>query len=81
MEYPVRTYKQALTYARRLLSTKNHSIRVDGSDCWGLPCTGVHIRNRFGEELITWDSFVHLWLQNHECDESFVTKPFLARPK
>ena len=79
MEYPVRNYWQASRYSSRLLTSKNNYVCVDGSDCWGHPSTGIHIRNQYGEELITWDSFVHLWLQNCECDEPFVTKPFLMR--
>lgn len=79
MKYPVRNLQQAMPYANRLINSKNHFVHVDGSDCWGLPCTGIHIRNQYGEETVTWDSFVRLWLHNCECDEPFITKPFLAR--
>ena len=79
VQYPIRNYWQAMRFANRLINSQKHRIRVDDSECWGLPCTGIHIRNHYGEETITWDSFVRLWLHNCECDQPFVTKPFLAR--
>lgn len=79
--YPVRTYSQAREFADRLERSSKHVIRVDGCNCVGMPCIGVRVSNHLGVERLTWDSFVHLWLQNRECDERFVTKPFLARKK
>lgn len=76
---PVRSRAQAHYIADRLITRQDHYTRVDNSDCWGVPATGIHIKNKYGEELITWDSFRELWLRNVECDEKFVTKPFLAR--
>ena len=42
---------------------------------------GVCISNQLGTDVMPWESFVHLWLRNLECDEQFKTKPFMARPK
>lgn len=79
-KYPVRTYWQARVFADRLERNPNKPIRVDGCICIGVPCIGVRVTNGLGTDLLTWDSFLHLWLQNCECDEHFVTKPSLARP-
>lgn len=79
--HPVRTFYQALRIAAKLERTSKGFIRADGCTCSGLPCTGILVSNEYGTDILTWDSFVHLWLQNRECDERFITKPFLARKK
>ena len=79
--YPVRTYWQARRIADKLERTSKGFIRADGCTCSGAPCTGILVANEYGTDILTWDSFVHLWLQNRECDERFITKPFLARKK
>ena len=79
MRFPFRSREMAHLIARRLEHSKYHCTRIDGCLCVGLPCTGVKIKNEFGVDRLTWDSFRELWLRNVECDEPFVTKPNLLR--
>lgn len=79
--YPIRSYNQAVELANKLIRTSKCFIRIDDCDVMGSPQLGVRIANRLGVDIMPWDSFVHLWLQNRECDQQFKTKPFMARPK
>ena len=80
-KFPLRSREMAHLLANRLVRIKHNSTRIDGCQCTGTPATGVRIKNKLGEERLTWDSFRELWLRNVECDENFVTKPQLMRRK
>lgn len=79
-KYPLRSREEAFRIVRQVerMACRNY-IRIDGFQVAGVPSVGVIIKNSNIEERITWDSFRELWLRNVECDEPFVTKPFLAR--
>lgn len=75
----IRSLDYATRMALRIQQLKSYEARVDGCLVLNAPPNCFRVRNALGEEILSWDSFVHLWLRNIECDQPFVTKPHLLR--